>query len=643
MQLDDLTGYATISDPQMHPDGSSVAFVVSRMNVDEDRYDRSIWLWDGTEARPFTHGPVDARPRWSPQGDRLVFLRAGSGSKEPAQVAVMGALGGEASVVTGFALGASEAEWSPDGSRLAVIGTVWDEEWAELDDDERGRKPRRISRSMWRFDNLGVLHDRRNVVYVVDPDGAADPIPLTDDFPRDTGVTWRPDGKAIGFISARHERAGFDSAGQAWEISPEGGEPEALVAPGMWAELSYDLSGTPHLIGLPDAAAYPDTYGLYRLEAGVPVRLAADYDRNLLSPAPTVTPGGPQWLANGSCRVVAEDRATLGVVEIAPDGSWSEILGGRRMITGMTTRRDGSAMALVSVGADDPGELAWFEEGTESVITAINEPFRAERGLVAPEHFLADSGGEDLDVWVFLPPGGEKVPVLLNIHGGPATQYGWGFFDEFQVYVGAGYGVVATNPRGSSGRGRDFVRVPVGQWPKDRPQDLEDVLAAYDAALDRFDRLDRDRAGIMGGSYGGLMTARILAVDHRFRSAVPERGLYNFASFAGTSDIGFTFPGRYLGEWAYDDWSVLWDASPLKRAHQIDTPCLIIHSDADYRCPIEQAEQFFSVLLDRGVDVQLLRFPAESHELSRGGKPRHRRERFEAILDWHASHLVETE
>jgi dipeptidyl aminopeptidase/acylaminoacyl peptidase len=297
-------------------------------------------------------------------------------------------------------------------------------------------------------------------------------------------------------------------------------------------------------------------------------------------------------------------------------------------------------MALVSTSVADPGELHWFEAGEERPITVINTDFCKTADLVEPEFFTVESDGVELDVWVFLPAGDDKVPLLLNIHGGPATQYGWGFFDEFQVYAAAGYGVVATNPRGSSGRGEDFVRVPVMRWMEDRPPDLEDLLAATDASLERFDRLDRDRQGIMGGSYGGLMSAKILGVDHRWKSAVSERGLYNFASFAGTSDIGFSFPGRYLGDWEYDDWSVLWDASPLRHAHRITAPCLIVHSEGDLRCPIEQGEQLFSVLIDHGIETELLRVPGEGHELSRGGKPVHRRERFEAILGWHGRHLA---
>lgn len=632
----DLASYASISDPQLHPDGVRVAFVVSRMNFEADRYDRAVWLWDGGEARQLTHGPVDLRPRWSPAGDRWAFLRASGEAGEGPQVAVM-ATAGEARLVTSFGIQAVEAEWSPDGLQLAVVGEEWQPEWADLDDEARTRRPRRITGSRWRFDNLGFLHDRHRRVYLVDPEGG-DLVAITDGY-RDDGVAWRPDGAAIGFLSARHERAGFDGANQAWEVGIDGGAAAALVTPGMWEVLSYRPDGVAHVVGMEDAADYPGAHGLFRLDGGSPVRLAADYDRNLFVPAPTTAPPGPQWLEDGNCRIIAEDRGTLNVIEIDQDGSWNELLGGTRLVTGMTVRPNGTAMALVSTGAADPGELSWFEGGEERALTDLNASFRAEGGLVEPEHFLAESGDTELDVWVFLPPGSEKVPVLFNIHGGPATQYGWGFFDEFQVYVGAGYGVVATNPRGSSGRGTDFVQTPVQIWGKERPQDLEDLLAAFDAAGARFDRLDTDRAGIMGGSYGGLMTARILAVDHRWKSAVPERGLYNFASFAGTSDIGFSFPRRYLGQWQYDDWSPLWDASPLKRAHLIETPCLIIHSESDYRCPIEQGEQLFSVLIDNGVATELLRFPGEGHELSRGGTPLHRRERFEAILEWHARYL----
>jgi dipeptidyl aminopeptidase/acylaminoacyl peptidase len=146
--------------------------------------------------------------------------------------------------------------------------------------------------------------------------------------------------------------------------------------------------------------------------------------------------------------------------------------------------------------------------------------------------------------------------------------------------------------------------------------------------------------GIMGGSYGGFLTAWIIARDPRFRSAIVERALLSFTSFAGTSDIGAMFPKLYAGGTLIDDPDLLWAKSPLALAYQIETPTLILHSENDFRCPIEQAEQLFMILRQQDVEAELLRFPGEGHELSRSGKPRHRLERFEAVLDWHGRHLA---
>jgi dipeptidyl aminopeptidase/acylaminoacyl peptidase len=170
--------------------------------------------------------------------------------------------------------------------------------------------------------------------------------------------------------------------------------------------------------------------------------------------------------------------------------------------------------------------------------------------------------------------------------------------------------------------------------------DETDVMAVLDAALQRYPRLDGDRVGVMGGSYGGFLTAWLIARHDRFRSAVVERALLGWPSFAGTSDIGATFGRMYLDADLPDDLGRLWGASPLSMADNITTPTLIVHSENDFRCPIEQAEQLFMMLKKQDVEAELLRFPGEGHELSRSGQPRHRLERYEAILDWHHRHLV---
>jgi dipeptidyl aminopeptidase/acylaminoacyl peptidase len=291
----------------------------------------------------------------------------------------------------------------------------------------------------------------------------------------------------------------------------------------------------------------------------------------------------------------------------------------------------GRVVAAVS-SPTEPGEIVSVTDGDEQQLTFYSPP----SGLVVrpTEHFVTQSGGMELDVFVLTPDGHGPFPVLLNVHGGPATQYGFGFFDEFQVYTGAGYAVVATNPRGSSGKGLDFTRAVVGaSWGV---VDLADINSALEAALDRFPQLDRDRIGIMGGSYGGYMTAWAIARDQRYRSAIVERALLSFPSFAGTSDIGPFFGPNYIET---TEQGPMWAKSPLSLADQVRTPTLVIHAEEDYRCPIEQAEQFLVALWQNDIPAEMLRFPGEGHELSRSGKPRHRVERFQAILSWHDKYL----
>jgi dipeptidyl aminopeptidase/acylaminoacyl peptidase len=610
---------------------------VSRVNFDEDRYDQAIWLWDGEKAYPFTHGTGDGSPRWSPDGTRLAFLRKGPGDEDRPQVAVMPAGGGEATVVSELPLGIEALEWSPSGDRLVVVGVDWVEEWAGLDEDERKRRPRRIDRIPYRYDNRGWLHDRRRHLYLIDPAGREDARCLTPgDFDEEQPV-WRPDGQALAFLSARHERQGLDPGQEILEIDLASGEQRTLVARGTWALVSYRPDGTVHAVGQPDPWAHPSIFSLWRVEtSGELTDLTSHLDRSVTMYAPPINPAGPQWVGEAAITCL-EDAGRVKVVRVEPDGTVDLLLDGDRVITGVSPSPDGTRLAYVATTDTDPGELHIHDEAAAPVSTDLNGRFRSEITLIEPEHFTVISDGETIDVWVYLPDGDEAIPVLLNIHGGPATQYGYAFFDEFQVYAAAGYGVVACNPRGASGRGVEFVRSVVGEgWGV---VDETDVTAVLDAALSRFPRLDSGRVGVMGGSYGGFLTAWLIARQDRFQSAVVERALLGWPSFGGTSDIGATFGRMYVDADLPDGHDRLWEASPLSRAHQITTPTLIIHSENDFRCPIEQAEQLFMVLKKQEVEVEFLRFPGEGHELSRSGKPRHRLERFEAVLDWHERHL----
>jgi dipeptidyl aminopeptidase/acylaminoacyl peptidase len=627
MTPDDLTNLNIPSDPRVAPDGSRIAFVVSTPDIEEDRNDSRIWLADDAGDRVLTNGPGDKAPRWSPDGSSLAFIRKADDSV--AQLAVMPLGGGEVRVITDFDHGVEAVEWSPDGSRLMVVAITATEEWSDLDDDERERRPRRITSVPYRFDGRGSTHDRRRHLWIVEPEGELEPRCLTPGDHDEEFPAWSPDGATVAFISDHDPGRGLVSGNDVFEVDVESGEISRAAARGIWHSVSYRPDGALHLLGNVETAYPVDAY-LYRREPdGSLTALTGHLDRGSVSPA--AGPAAVVW-DNDNAVIGLEDSGAFGVIEVSSDRTIETIVDGQRIITGFDIH-DGRLIFTASKW-DSPGELYSTLDGAEQQLTSLNS---MDLGLIEPEHFRVESGDGEIDVWVHLPDGDESVPVLLSIHGGPASQYGFGFFDEFQVYSGAGYGVIATNPRGSSGRGRDFARAVVGAGWGD--VDLEDVRAAVEASLDRFPRLDRGRMGLMGGSYGGFMTAWIIGQEDRWRSAVVERALISWTSFAGTSDIGGVFPENYTGVSYPQGWQTWWELGPLALAENVTTPTLILHSEDDFRCPIEQAEQYFMALLRNGTTTEMLRFPGEGHELSRGGSPLHRKERFDAVLDWHGRYL----
>jgi len=310
------------------------------------------------------------------------------------------------------------------------------------------------------------------------------------------------------------------------------------------------------------------------------------------------------------------------------------VVGGDRLIHGY----DLGAGTLVHV-ATSPTRLSEIFVG-ERPLTDVGRSFAEGRTLVEPERFLATSeDGTEVEAWILRPADaepGERRPVLLNIHGGPFTQYGHRFFDEFQVYAAAGYVVVYSNPRGSSGYSEAWGRAIRGDgtnhdgWGS---VDYQDVLAVVEEACRRFDVCDPDRVGVMGGSYGGFLTSWIVGHTDRFKTAISERAVNSFMSMWGSSDYGWDLKG-YFGCYLYEDPETYLRLSPLTYAPNVTTPVLILHSENDFRCPIEQGEQLFTTLRLLGKQVEFVRFPAETHELTRAGSPMHRVQRYEVVLDW---------
>ena len=239
---------------------------------------------------------------------------------------------------------------------------------------------------------------------------------------------------------------------------------------------------------------------------------------------------------------------------------------------------------------------------------------------------------------------GHRYPTLLHIHGGPFTQYGNRLFDEFQLAAGAGFAVLYANPRGSSGYSEAWGRAIL--WPErtDDPGsgwggvDYDDLMAVVDEACRRFDFIDADRVGVLGGSYGGYMTTWMVGHTDRFKAACSERAVNDMLMEENDSDIASTFT-EYVGVSHVDDPEPYRRQSPITYVKDIQTPLLIVHSDGDLRCPSSQAEALFVALRLLGREVEMVRFPGEGHELSRSGAPRHRVQRAEIILDFFKRHL----
>lgn len=624
MRPTDLSLLRGVADPALQPGGDLVAYVVSRLDLDEDRTESTIHVHDlaaGTD-RAFTSGTGDRAPRWSPDGSRLAFLRSPEPGK-PSQVAVLDLAGGEAVTLTDFDLGAGELDWTADGAALVVAGTEWRPGWDDRDDDERARQPRRIHELGYRWDDRGWTHDRVTRVWVVDPDGEQETRALTpaDHSVAGVGVV----GDHVVFASPRHDERETEPGVPLWRVPLDGGDIEQVTGPGDWSRPAATPDGDMLLAGIEDARAWPAPPTLYRCTLeGELTDLLPDLDRDAVAPV--------RVTADGRAFVLLEDRGAVHL--LAVDGRDTEVVvGGAQTVTGFDT--DGQRVVYTSTHPTDPGELWLLEGGEARVLTAHNEALREH--LLPVEHFTFVRDGAEIDAWMVLPDedAGDDVPLLVNIHGGPTAQYGHAFFDEFQVEAGAGYAVVGCNPRGSSGRGREWSTAVVGAWMDEGSVDILDLEAVADATIARSDRIDAERIGIMGGSYGGYATARILARTDRYGSAIVERGLLMWPSFGGTSDIGAYFDEMFLQRSLPGDIEDQWQASPVRTADHVTTPTLVLHSLQDHRCPPEQAQQFFSMLRRNGVTSELLLFPDESHELSRSGAPRHRLERFEAVLDWH--------
>ena len=648
--------------PKLSQDGRRIAVAVEWTDLIRDCYRGDIWILDtadgtsGTGGARLTSGYLDSAPRWSPDGRWLAFLRREPGEigwrSHPQLYVMRPKEGEEPQRMSQHPLGVEGPVWSPDGRWIAYAAACPEPGRYGTGGQFSAAKepPRRVRTLQYRPDVPGYTIDRRIHVFArqafLDDDRTAlakdeEPLQVTAGDYDDRYVTWGPNGNVLAFVSARHAHRDTFLASDVFMVGVwDGAEPRRVTRTSLFVtrplfsqdgESIYFLG---HEIGAGGLDVVGRYTGLWRVPAdgSEPPRRLTDPESVHLNDRLNDSFKDQPLILDGE-GVIAEQvhRGAVEVVRVEADGQCETLLGGPRQVHGHDARRDPQSgellVAAVVTSPESPGEVVVADAGAERMLSSFGSDLASAVSLGHMVEIQAQSGdGYPVHGWVMLPEGQGPHPVLLQIHGGPFAQHGWAFFDEAQVCRAAGYAVVMANPRGSSGYGEAHARAIAGDIGN---LDRQDLMAALQAAL-QDPRLDRDRLAVIGGSYGGFMTSWLISHTDIFTVAVSERAVNAWDSFWATSDIGFYFAEAYCGAGA----ERLRQRSPVYRAERIRTPTLIVHSEEDWCCPLEQAQRLYVPLKLRGVPTEMLVFPGEGHELSRSGLPSHRIARYAAILEW---------
>jgi dipeptidyl aminopeptidase/acylaminoacyl peptidase len=674
----DLFRFVWVADPRVSPDGTQVAFVRVTVDAKKEGYDTAIWMVpaDGSQqARPFTAGPRDSAPRWSPDGKAIAFLRAGmkDGKREPAQIHLIGAQGGEARAISDVPQGAGAPAWSPDGKSIAFLcgANAKDLEKARRrkagekekeGDEDRESDVRVITRSVYRADGGGYVDwERPDHVWILEvpADGkVAEARQVTRGDFDEGNLSWSPDGARLFFTSVRVKDPSYappDS--DLYSVAREGGE--ARLEASLDGPIGdYAVSPDGKRVAFagfenPKAPRSFDQVDLFvaDLPGGAPRNLTTGFDNDIdgaIIGDQRAPRGGLEtpilWTRGHRFAVVKaaqRGRGNLKTIDLGTGGV-SALTAADQDVLGYSASADASQIAMVVSTPTVLGDLVLFDTRTRlsRPLYKPNQELFAELTLTEPEELLYTSfDGQQVQAWIQKPPDykpGQKYPVILNIHGGPHAAYGYLFMHEFQWMAAKGYVVLYPNPRGSSSYGQEFGNVIQYRYPGD---DYEDLMAGVDELV-RRGIADPERLGVTGGSGGGVLTNWTITRTDRFKAAVSQRSISDWASWWYTADFTQFQPEWFRGA-PFEVPREFAERSAITQVARVKTPLMLIEGEVDYRTPpAAGGEAMFRALKYRKVPTVMVRFPGEGHNLSRSGGPWHRIERLRHIVAWFDRYLL---